>query len=139
LLRSSKAARRKELAVKFSSQLILAWMFGRRMGRIDTSKPYQYDWKDAILAGILAKNEALDKDGSIRKMVENGATDSEIREREAELEGKIRNGNRAAIRMSRMDRELADQREEDIERMGQEKAMGFWQGFKRGFSKGWSK
>ena len=37
-------------------------------------------WKDAALAAIITKNEVLDKDGMIRKLIDQGTSDSEIRE-----------------------------------------------------------
>jgi len=93
--------------MKFSSWLALGALVGRETCAGDRN------WKDAVLAAIIAKNEVLSRDGIVRKLVEQGATDGEIRELNEML-----------------DRELANKHQTK----SAPKERGFWASFKRGFA-----
>ena len=69
--------------MKYSSELAAAALIGRSLC------PGKKTWKDAVLAAIIAKNEMLDKDGIVRKLIVNGATDNEIAELTKTLEKEI--------------------------------------------------
>lgn len=95
--------------MKFSSWLALGALIGRETCEGDRN------WKDAVLAAIIAKNEVLDRDGIVRNLVENGATNGEIQELHEML-----------------DREIdKQQRQQAISRPHK---RGFWASFKRGFA-----
>jgi len=65
--------------IKFSS-----WLAGCALiGRSTTCE--KKNWKDAALLAIIAKNEVLSKGSAGRNLIENGATDGEIREEERML------------------------------------------------------
>ena len=60
--------------MKLSSWMALGAIIGRE------TCPGKRGWKDAALAAILTKNEIFDKDGVIRKLIDQGTSDSEIQE-----------------------------------------------------------
>jgi len=83
--------------MKFSSQLALGALIGRSIGRKwakDNGMDADLSWKDAVLAAVIAKNEAIDKDGEIRTRIENGVSNREIealeRMRDEELRESMR-------------------------------------------------
>ena len=91
--------------MKFSSWLAIGALVGRELC------PGDRNWKDAILAAVIAKNEVVDKDGIARKMIEQGASDGEIEELHEML-----------------DREL------DRQKQSAPKKRGFLAAFARGFA-----
>ena len=64
--------------MKFGSQLAISGLITRRIvgGKLD--------WKDALLAAYVAKNELIEKDGDIRRLLE-GRTENEIAQLKAAL------------------------------------------------------
>ena len=92
--------------MKFSSWLALGALIGRETCAGDRN------WKDGVLAAIIAKNEVLDRDGVVRKLAEQGVTDGEINE----LNGML-------------DQELSKQQNVKLA----PRKRGFWASFKRGF------
>lgn len=95
--------------MKFSSWLAVGALIGREL----CPGKGKRNWKDAVLAAIIAKNELVDKDGEVRKRIEQGTSDSDIKEMEETLA-----------------REIAKQ--EKIRQMPRER--GFWAAFKRGYA-----
>jgi len=76
--------------MKLSSWMALGALIGREL----IPGKHTRNWKDAVLAAIIAKNEVLDKDGIVRKMAEQGASDGEITELQEALDHELgkRNG-----------------------------------------------
>jgi hypothetical protein len=60
--------------MRLSSWLALGALVGRE------TCSGERNWKDAILAAVIAKNEILDKDGIARKLIKSGASEGEIEE-----------------------------------------------------------
>ena len=69
--------------MKFSSWLAASAIIGRELCKGPRN------WKDAFLWSIIAKNELLDKEGEVRKMIEQGSTDRETEELRATLENEL--------------------------------------------------
>lgn len=101
--------------MKFSSWLALGALFGR-----ETCKGKR-NWKDAALAAIIVNNEVLDKDGVVRKKIEQGTSDSEIQEDQDNLDREM--GRRQARKPS-----IVSEKLDEIE-----EKRGFLGAFVRGF------
>lgn len=72
--------------MKFSSLLAVSALVGRHL---ETDK---INWMDAVLTAVITKNEVLDKDGDIRKLIE-GKNDREIEELRDYLDQELRERN----------------------------------------------
>jgi len=69
--------------VKTSTWIAGAALFGRSMVK------GKRNWKDAALAAVIVKNEVLDKDGHVRKLIEKGSTDGEMASLEHQNEAEM--------------------------------------------------
>lgn len=68
--------------MRLSSWLAMGALIGRELA------PGERNWKDAVLAAILAKNEIVDKDGLVRKMAA-GHSEEDIQELKEALEKEL--------------------------------------------------
>lgn len=105
--------------MKFSTWLALGAIIGREI------VPGERNWKDKVLWAIVAKNEALDKDGIVRKLVTQGATDGEI----AELKQMLANQQKQQYQQQQHQQQQHQQ--QCVESAPRKK--GFFAGFVRGW------